>query len=196
MASKKLHFLLHIFLLGFFTLSMVGSQAQSGVYDVYDSSVITPKKMAQQNEFWNNTYSFPAKPRNQWEFGVSAGSFSVSGDVPSRNPTLGVSAHIRKALGYVFSVRAQYTYGIAKGLAWIASENFGKNPAWAAYAAPFRTNAGALASTIPGRPFETVFYNYRTKVQDLSLQGILTFNNIRFHKQKSGIFFMEEPVLV
>ena len=187
MESKKLPLLLHLLVLGIFTLSVFSTQAQSGTYDVYDSSVISPKKMAQQNEFWNNTYSYPAKPRNQWEIGISGGSFSISGDVPAQNPTLGGSIHIRKALGYVFSIRAQYTYGIAKGLAWIASDNFGKNPAWAAYAAPFRTNAGPLASTIPGRAFDQVFYNYRSKVQDLTLQGILTFNNIRFHKQKSGI---------
>lgn len=184
MASKKLPLVLPLLLFGIFSLLTYSSNAQT--YDVYDSSVISPKKMAQQNEFWNNTYSFPAKPRNQWEIGISGGMFAVSGDVPSKNPTLGGSIHIRKALGYIFSVRAQYTYGIAKGLSWIASENFGKNPAWAAYAAPIRTNTGALASTIPGRTFETVFYNYRAKVQDLSLQGILTFNNIRFHKQKSG----------
>ncbi|MDQ6756480.1 MAG: OmpA family protein [Bacteroidota bacterium] len=183
MESKKLHLLL-----GMFCLLSFGAFAQkSGTYDVYDSSVVSPKKMAQQNEFWNNTYSFPAKPRNQLEIGISGGMFSVSGDVPSQFPTPGGSIHIRKALGYVFSVRAQYTYGIAKGLSWIASGNFAKNPAWSAYAAPFRTNSGPLASTIPGRAFQTVFYNYRAQVQDLSLQGIITLNNIRFHKQKSGI---------
>ncbi len=187
MASKKLPLLLPVFVLGLFLIVASGASAQSGTYDVYDSTVIRPKSMSQQNEFWNNTYSFPAKPRNQWEFGISGGSFSVSGDVPSQNPTWGGSAHIRKALGYVFSIRAQYVYGIAKGLSWIASENFAKNPAWLSYAAPYRTNAGPLASSIPGRAFETVFYNYRAQVQDLSLQGILTFNNIRFHKQKSGI---------
>ena len=187
MESKKLPLVLHLLVLGIFSLSVFSSQAQSGTYGAYDSSVISPKRMAQQNEFWNNTYSFPAKPRNQWEIGISGGAFSISGDVPSQNPTPGVSIHIRKALGYVFSIRAQYTYGIAKGLSWIASENFGKNPAWAAYAAPFRTNAGPLASTIAGRPYDKVFYNYRAKVQDATLQGILTFNNIRFHKQKSGI---------
>ena len=142
--------------------------------------------MAQQNEFWNNTYSFPAKPRNQLEIGISGGMFSVSGDVPSQNPTPGGSIHIRKALGYLFSLRAQYTYGIAKGLAWNASYNFAKNPAWDAYSSPIRTSSGALVSSIPGRATEGVFYNYKAKIQDLSVQGILTFNNIRFHKQKSG----------
>ncbi len=113
MKNKKLPLVLHLLLFGIFSLIVLGSYAQSGTYDVYDSSVVSPKRMAQQNEFWNNTYSFPAKPRNQLEIGISGGMFSVSGDVPSRNPTLGGSIHIRKALGYVFSVRAQYTYGIA-----------------------------------------------------------------------------------
>ncbi|MDB5200287.1 MAG: OmpA family protein [Chitinophagaceae bacterium] len=192
MESKKLPLVLHLLLLiGIFSLSAYNSNAQSGTYDVYDSSVVSPKKMAQQNEFWNNTYSFPAKPRNQWEIGISGGMFSVSGDVPSQNPTPGGAIHIRKALGYVFSIRAQYTYGIAKGLAWNESYNFAKNPAWSAYSAPvLRSSPGGqaiFASSIAGRPTEGVFYNYRSKVQDLSLQGILTFNNIRFHKQKSGI---------
>ena len=183
MASKKLHLLTGIFSLLFFN-----SFAQrTDIYDPYDSSKISQKRMAQQNEFWNNTYSFPAKPRNQLEIGISGGMFSVSGDVPSQNPTWGGSIHIRKALGYVFSLRAQYVYGIAKGLSWVGTYNFAKNPAWLQYAAPFRTNAGPLASTIPGRAYDQVFYNYRAKVQDLSLQGIITLNNIRFHKQKSGL---------
>ncbi len=32
-----------------------------------------------------------------------------------------------------------------------------------------------------------VYYNYRTHVQDLSFEGIFTLNNIRFHKQKTGM---------
>jgi outer membrane protein OmpA-like peptidoglycan-associated protein len=40
-----------------------------------------------------------------------------------------------------------------------------------------------LAST----PLEHVFYNYKTRVQDLSLQGVFTLNNVRFHKSKTGM---------
>ena len=35
-----------------------------------------------------------------------------------------------------------------------------------------------------------VYYNYKTKVQDLSLEGVITLNNIRFHKAKTGLMFM------
>ena len=185
MASKKYK----LFLMGLFTLLSFSPFAQQGgTYDVYDSSVVPAKRMAQQNEFWNNTYSFPAKPRNMWEIGISGGSFSISGDVPARMPTVGGSIHIQKALGYVFAIRAQYTYGIAKGLAWDASNNFERNSAWnTKYNAPVRTNSGVIVGTIPGRTtFDQIFYNYKTRVQELDLEGIVTLNNIRFHKQKTG----------
>ena len=189
MASKKLK----LFLLGVFTLLFSGLYAQSGSgYSVYDSSVISKKKMPQQNEFWNNSYSFPAKPRNMWEVGASVGTLMISGDVPIKFPTMGFEAHVRKAFGYVFSMRLQYLNGTGKGLSWVASENFANNPAWAGYYAPVRTIGGPIVyrNGIAGAPDGTkpdvVYYNYKTHVQDLSVQGIVTLNNIRFHKQKTG----------
>ena len=189
MASKKLK----LFLLGVFTFLISGVYAQTGSgYSVYDSSVISSKKMPQQNEFWNNSYSFPAKPRNMWEVGASVGTLMISGDVPIKFPTLGFGVHVRKAFGYVFSMRLQYINGTGKGLSWVASENFAKNPAWAGYYAPVRSSAGPIVyrNGIAGAPDGTspdiVYYNYKTHVQDLSLQGIVTLNNIRFHKQKTG----------
>lgn len=189
MASKKLK----LFLLGVFAFLVSGVYAQSGSgYSVYDSSVISKKKMPQQNEFWNNSYNFPAKPRNMWEVGASAGTLMISGDVPIKFPTFGFEAHVRKAFGYVFSMRMQYMNGTGKGLSWVASENFAKNPAWKGYYAPIRTAPGPIAYTnqVQGAPYGTspdvVYYNYKTHVQDLSLQGIITLNNVRFHKQKTG----------
>ena len=83
-----------------------------------------------------------------------------------------LEVHIRKALGYIFSLRLQYVYGGAKGLDWKPSAGYKSNPAWA--------NNGYGGS-------ELVYYNYRSHVQDLTLQGIFTLNNIRFHKQKTGM---------
>ena len=188
MASKKYK----LFLTGFFlTLALGGfAQSQSG-YDVYDSSVISKKGMPQQNEFWNNAYNFPAKPRNMWEIGVSGGAFNVSGDVTSKFPTLGFGVHVRKAFGYVFSLRAQYVNGTGKGMNYNASQNFSKNEAWDKYASIQREANGGLVARYGyfgplSNKQDFVFYNYKTKAQDLSLQGIITLNNIRFHKQKTG----------
>src|SRR5687768_9921894 len=163
MTSKK-----YTLFFGILALMSVSSVAQQGgTYDVYDSTVISQKSMTQQNEFWNNTYSFPAKPRNQLEIGFSLGAFTVSGDVRAKFPTLGGAIHIRKALGYLISMRLQYLYGVGKGQNYLGSSGFKNNSAWAQY-----PSAGNI-----------VFYNYKARVQDLSLQGIFTLNNIRFHKQ-------------
>jgi outer membrane protein OmpA-like peptidoglycan-associated protein len=66
-------------------------------------------------------------------------------------------------------------YGIGKGLHYRHIENFGKNTPW--------VDAGYTPPDQGGQP---VFLNYKTKVQDLSLQGVFTLNNIRFHKSKTG----------
>ena len=180
MASKKYKLLLT----GVFMILATGLFAQSGSgYDIYDSTVIRAKDMPQANEFWNNAYNFPAKPRSQWELGISGGAFNVLGDVPAKFPTLGFAAHVRKAFGYVFSLRLQYLNGTAKGQSWLPAGNFAKNTAWnKKYSAPI-TNG---ATTIPGRSAELIYYNYKNRTQDLSIQGIITLNNIRFHKQKTG----------
>ena len=186
---------------GFLSLMTTAAFAQQDEsYSVFDSSVISAKSMPQQNEFWNNTYNFPAKPRNMWEAGLSIGSLAISGDVSAKIPTLGFSAHIRKAMGYVFSLRLQYLNGTAKGMNWNSSHNYAKNPAWIATG-----NAGGLPGNLPagngynpyynaagngtinGGAVQRIFYNYKTHLQDLSLQGIITLNNIRFHKQKNGV---------
>ncbi len=178
----------------------IGAAAQvGGSGSVYDSTVIPSKRLPQQNEFWNKQYNFPAKPRNQWEVGVSTGIFTVSGDVPATMftaPNFGV--HVRKAFGYIFSLRLQYMNTVGKGMHWLASENYGKNVAWNTnlpvgkrYFAPLRLPSGQIVYTDGGSAraanSDKVYYNYKTKVQDLGLQGIVTLNNIRFHKKKSGI---------
>lgn len=165
MASKK-----YISLFGLLCLVMSGSFAQIGSsYDVQDSSVIPSKRLPQHTEFMANNYAFPAKPRNKWEIGIKGGAFSISGDVRSRFPGLGAGLHIRKALGYVFSLRGDFGFGTTKGLNWRPGSAKLANPAWDRYA-----------------PGTDVFYNYKTNIYDASLQGVVTLNNIRFHRAKSS----------
>ena len=169
MASKK-----NVFLSGIICLFASASfaQVQTG-YDVKDSSLIPAKRQPQHNEFLNNAYPFPAKPRNQWEIGIKGGVSSVAGDVRSVFPTGGFGLHVRKALGYVFSLRAEYTWNRARGLNFSSSQGYSRNPAW----------VGAGYNAAAGNK---VFYNYKTTIQDLSLQGVVTLNNVRFHKAKTG----------
>jgi outer membrane protein OmpA-like peptidoglycan-associated protein len=169
MASKK-----YLGLLGLLCLWAISSVAQIGSgYDVLDSSVIPAKRLPQHSQFRANEYAFPALPRNQWEIGVKVGAFSIAGDVRSRWPGFGAGLHVRKALGYVFSLRGEIGYGTTKGLNFQPSRNYTKNPAWQNY-------------LVAGTPSTQVFYNYKTSIFDLSLQGVVSLNNIRFHKHKSG----------
>lgn len=202
MVIKKYKVLLGILLL--FLATGVTAQV-GGAGSVYDSSVISKKRMNQQNQFWDGSYNFPAKPRNMWEVGASIGMFTISSDVSVRPFTFpNFEAHVRKAFGYVFSLRLQYLNAKGEGLNYNIAENFIKNDAWnknlplaQRYYAP-----DALATANPGTTNnlvysdhdghtratrDIVYYNYQTRLQDLGLQGIVTLNNIRFHKQKTGI---------
>jgi outer membrane protein OmpA-like peptidoglycan-associated protein len=191
MASKK-----YLLLAGMFCLlaSAGYSQRVGASYDVKDSSVVPDKRMPQHSEFLNGTNNFPAKPRNQWEIGIKGGLFQVSGDLPARFISPGFGLHVRKSFGYVFSLRLEYLYGIGKGQAWRTANNYYKNTALflAGYNAPYRTPAGPIAygsALGNAQGADNVFYNYKTKVQDLSLQGVVTLNYIRFHKAKTVFNF-------
>ena len=193
MSNKKYKIILGLLLL--MVTSATFAQMGAG-YSVFDSTVIAAKQQPQQTEFLNNTYNFPAIPRNQWEVGASLGSISINGDIPSRIPSLGFEAHVRKALGYTFSLRLQYVKATAYGLNWTSNDNYQRDPAWLSsanggnlgangYNPIIRNSAGAI-TTLNGGPAQAIFQNYKSNVQDLSLQGILTFTNIRFHKQQSA----------
>lgn len=199
MASKKYTLLAGIVCL----LTSFSVNAQVSINPVTDSSVIPTKRMPQHTEFLNGTYNFPAKPRNQWELGLKAGAFTISGDVPAVFPTLGVGAHIRKAFGYVFSMRLEYMYGTGKGLSWNPATYYGRNTGWipAGTAPKYSTPLAVVDPADPTRYLleqagtnnafsgqsDVIFYNYKTKAHDLSLEGVFTLNNIRFHKSKTGI---------
>jgi hypothetical protein len=149
------------------------SQEASSGYDPTDSSVVPSKRLPQHTEFMANNYAFPAKPRNQWELGLKVGAFSIAGDVRSVFPGFGAGIHVRKALGYVFSLRGDLGFGTTKGLNYTRSFAYAPNSAWTPY-------------LVNGAPSQGVFYNYKSNIYDLSLQGVITLNNIRFHRAKTG----------
>ena len=182
-------------------ISTAFAQNVGGGFDLKDSSLIPGKRMPQHTEFLNGTYNFPSKPRNQWEIGIKGGLFQVSGDLPAQFISPGFGAHVRKAFGYIFSLRMEYMNAVGKGYSFLASQNYAKNDGWGVniadpnqrYSAPRLIGATGAATIVSSKtglsttPLEHIFYNYKTKVQDLSLQGVFTLNNVRFHKSKTGM---------
>ncbi|HET6253024.1 MAG TPA: OmpA family protein [Puia sp.] len=157
-------------------LSYANAQSVGSSYDIRDSSLIPTRRLAQHNEFLNNTYPFPAKPRNEWEIGIKGGYTNGFTDVPNWGPTGGFGIHVRKALGYVVSLRAEYDWIRLRGLSYQYTQAYGRN--------------GQLATNIypqqASGQWDSIFYNYRSTVHELSLQGVFSFNNIRFHKAKTA----------
>lgn len=178
MARKKYSFLLGLIILTCST-SVLG---QDNVWS--DSSYYQASKLPQYNEFMNNLYAFPPKPRNMWEVGVKVGAPSIIGDVPANFPTFGWGVHVRKALGYTLSLRLEYMNGTATGLGWQAASNYAKNSAWVnnGYVPNLVTPSGDRLGAQ-----DRVFYNYQTKLNDLSLQALFNFSNIKFHVAKTKI---------
>lgn len=168
MKSKKYSFLTGVLCL-FASYGFAQTTGTTGsTYDASDSSVVPSRSMPQHTEFMNGTYNYPARPRNQWEIGIKGGMFTPSTDVAAVI-TPGFGAHIRKAFGYIFSMRLEYMHGIGKGLNYLPSSGFRKNTAWTGYS-----------------PNSIVYYNYKTTVNDLALEGLFALNNVRFHKSKTG----------
>ena len=151
-----------------------------------DSSFYPSSKLPQYNEFMNNLYAFPPKPRSMWEFGVKAAVPTIMGDVPAVFPTFGFGAHVRKSLGYALSLRLEYMNGTSTGQSWQSASNYAKNPAW------FNNGYVPNQVTLSGDRLnarDIVYYNFRSKVNDLSLQTIFNFSNIKFHVAKTKIGF-------
>jgi outer membrane protein OmpA-like peptidoglycan-associated protein len=124
------------------------------------------KKYSQQHEQWRKGENqFPGRPRDMWQVGVGGGYFAVSGDVKSQFGW-GTGIHVRKSIGYVMSLRAEYMYGQASGLNYKASP--------------------ALSITDTLYNDATGFYsNYKMKHHAISLQAVFNLNNIQFHRRQN-----------
>ena len=104
MASKKYI----LFAILAVTLQLTSfAQSNEWGWDWKDSSKISSKNMPQHNEFLNNNYPYPAKPRSQWELGFAAGTSMIIGDVRSK-VGYGGGISLRKALGHIISLRGSY----------------------------------------------------------------------------------------
>lgn len=148
-----------------------GAWAQlGGVHNYMDSSYIPASRMAQQNEWRNNSPSqnFPARPRDQWQLGLYGGYNTIIGDLPSRGGwDAGIS--FRKALGYVVSVRGSISYG----------ESYGRNKVLSPDVFNLDPNVAALYANSLYLP------NYKTQTILPSVDFLFSLNNIMFHKNKS-----------
>jgi outer membrane protein OmpA-like peptidoglycan-associated protein len=79
-----------------------------------DSSKIAPAKMPQYNAFASNEFPYPARPRDQWELGVGAGTAILS-NTWGQDFGFGATITLRKALNHTFSLRPYLAYYMNTG---------------------------------------------------------------------------------
>lgn len=161
------------FMLVFVKVSLVGQDNQNLKPMISDEMTVN----SEQNKNWRmGQSSYSAKPKNAWELGVHLGHLFIDGDVDRRIPGgYGVGLHLRKAIHYVFSIRADFMYGQARGV----------DPQLWTYG-----NGGVGGGLVEGvfSPYQNQsgwFPSHKTSMGYIALQGVVNIGNLLFHKERN-----------
>lgn len=181
MTSKK--YLLTGLVTLFSTAALQAQDAGMQQNSYSDTTLIPASRMAQHHDFVNGQYDFPAKRKNQWEVGLNIGQVNIFGDVNSKSIIthnkalpLGFGLTVRKSLGYLVSLRLQFMHGTASG--------FNYQPGYGGYLNKVNGNPWSNAGYTGN-----VYYNYKTTMNELSLQTVFALNNIKFHSARNKVSY-------
>ena len=105
MASKKYILVALLVVL----IQSVGLAQTDWGWDWKDTSKIAVKNLPQHNEFLNNQYPYPGRPRDMWEIGLGLGTAVLSNDW-SNDAGFGGSLSLRKSFSHTFSIRPFVAY--------------------------------------------------------------------------------------
>jgi len=165
-------------MLGF---AIVGIQAQEN--NAFENGNVVSDELTkdpEQNAKWRmGQANYSAKPKDAWELGVHFGHLLIAADVDSALPGgYGLGLHLRKAVHYAFSIRADFFYGKATGLEAQPSTHSS-------------LGGGLVQSTFSaynpanGLTDGTWFPSYETTAAYGAIQGVLNIGNILFHKDRN-----------
>lgn len=168
-----------IVLIALLKLSLSSCFAQlGGTHNYLDTSYIAPRNVSQQSDFLNNSTSFPAKPRDMWQLGIFVGLPFVDGDCPwaVKGAGSGISTYawggglsLRKAIGYVVSIRGSLAYYNMLGMDYQRNRNFNNHP--------------FITENYLNSP-RGYIHNFHTKAIVPSLEALISLNNIMFHNKQ------------
>jgi len=139
----------------------------------------------QARDYLAGKAKYPSKPKDMWELGIHAGYFQVSGDV-NQDPGFGVGLHLRKSLGYTFALRFNGMFAKGSGVNFapetisaidnLRTVNTGEDATGSTMSQLYGTGAG-----------RRYFSNYKTTYIELATQGVITLNNLKFHKERNKV---------
>ncbi len=168
--QKKRFLLLTLALLVFTALSAQEEPMRPGP----NEANIPSYRMEQHEKWLNMETNFPAKERNMWQIGLHTGIASIGGDV---RPQIGYAggAYVRKALGYVVSLRGYYNRAFAYGIDGTYESGIRYNYGFNAGGDP-RVDYYDEATGTGG-----AYLNYKSSQHFLSGDIMFNLNNIKFH---------------
>lgn len=155
-------------------------------YDIMDSAYYPKGKRAKQfHRYMEHQEAFPPKPRNMWEVGIGGGLYNVVGNVPTlmlwHKGGGGINVNVRKSLGYVFSMRLQYIYGVARNL---------DRQLTTGYDGPYTVfNYVPQQQSSPSKPADPIYRSTRMESSQLNLDLVFNAGNISFHKARNKFAF-------
>ncbi|MCW3121428.1 MAG: hypothetical protein JWQ38_920 [Flavipsychrobacter sp.] len=153
-------------------------------YDVLDSAYYPKFRRKQFHKYVDHQEVFPPKPRSMWEVGLGLGLYNVIGNIPStilwHKGGYGLNLNVRKSLGYIFSMRMQFMYGIAKNMDLQPTGN---------YDGPYTKFGYTSRQYATNGKFNTIYRSTRTEVSHLSLDMMFNAYNINFHHARNSIAF-------
>lgn len=136
---------------------------------ITDSMTLNPD----QNKKWRmGDGKYSARPKDAWELGIHTGHFFTDGDVdPSIPSGYGIGLSIRKAIHYVFSIRADIFFAKDKGL----------DPQFTSQAIA----AQDLNETKAAGKHGGIYRNYKMNDFIFDINGVLNIGNLLFHKERN-----------
>ncbi len=182
MASKKYILMVALIVL----LQSVGLAQTDWGWDWKDTSKIAVKFLPQHNEFLNNQYPYPAKPRSQWELGLQVGRSQIFGDVVNHGWNTGGAITFRKALGHLVSVRFGLQYHKAEGIdtkLWSTDRVDGYMSPTLGYRG--FTSYGVYTAYNPANPnaaLRAFVPNYRTRTAAGTVDFVFSLNALDFYR--------------
>lgn len=155
-------------------------------YDILDSAYYPKGKPQKQfHRYLDHQEAFPPKPRNMWEVGVGGGLYNILGDIPTvmlwQKGGGGVNVNVRKSIGYIFSLRAQYIYGVAKNLDLQPTTAYDKPYTEFHYIPAQHAGANGMDSM--------VYRSTRSESSHINLDLMFNVGNINFHKARNKMSF-------
>jgi OOP family OmpA-OmpF porin len=163
------------------------SKPSMPLYDVDQDFNQQSKKKVQQDAFNDNKYFFPAKPKNAWQLGIVGGMASVNGDISPNFfggtkpfvPGYTAGVNVKKSFNYLFALRMSYHY----------MEMWNTDTELSSISSQFSSIVPEIGTNYTANGINKLAHNSHTVAHDMTMDAIVSFGNVKYHKERTKVLF-------